>query len=115
MVRTEAFKSCSKVIGSLSIVIPGRCEALNPESRDSGSGANAPSRNDGSNYRLFRFRPLASGRGAFRHHRHRGIAQGGVVGAHLGAYRRHHPLPEPGPDATGVNSGAWLMPVLTPE
>src|SRR3954454_16103994 len=29
------------------IVIPGRCEASNPESRDSGSGANAPSRNDG--------------------------------------------------------------------
>src|SRR5882724_13228377 len=28
-------------------VIPGRCEASNPESRDSGSGANAPSRNDG--------------------------------------------------------------------
>src|ERR1700684_1162055 len=27
-------------------VIPGRCEASNPESRDSGSGANAPSRND---------------------------------------------------------------------
>src|SRR6202050_3581878 len=29
-------------------VIPGRCEASNPESRDSGSGANAPSRNDGN-------------------------------------------------------------------
>jgi hypothetical protein len=28
-------------------VIPGRCEASKPESRDSGSGANAPSRNDG--------------------------------------------------------------------
>ncbi len=28
-------------------VIPGRCEASNPESRDSGSGAGAPSRNDG--------------------------------------------------------------------
>src|SRR5213075_3256797 len=28
------------------IVIPGRCEASNPESRDSGSGANAPSQND---------------------------------------------------------------------
>jgi hypothetical protein len=28
-------------------VIPGRCEASNPESRDSGSGADAPSRNDG--------------------------------------------------------------------
>src|SRR5580698_2525792 len=27
-------------------VIPGRCEASNPESRDSGSGADAPSRND---------------------------------------------------------------------
>jgi hypothetical protein len=27
-------------------VIPGRCEASNPESRDSGSGAGAPSRND---------------------------------------------------------------------
>src|ERR1700694_2551555 len=27
-------------------VIPGRCKASNPESRDSGSGANAPSRND---------------------------------------------------------------------
>jgi len=27
-------------------VIPGRCVASNPESRDSGSGANAPSRND---------------------------------------------------------------------
>src|ERR1700751_944872 len=27
-------------------VIPGRCAASNPESRDSGSGANAPSRND---------------------------------------------------------------------
>src|SRR5579872_3063931 len=30
----------------LDSVIPGRCEASNPESRDSGSGANAPSRND---------------------------------------------------------------------
>ena len=28
-------------------VIPGRCAASNPESRDSGSGAGAPSRNDG--------------------------------------------------------------------
>jgi hypothetical protein len=28
-------------------VIPGRCEASNPESRDSGSDADAPSRNDG--------------------------------------------------------------------
>src|SRR5947207_15718122 len=28
-------------------VIPGRGEASNPESRDSGSGAGAPSRNDG--------------------------------------------------------------------
>ncbi|QDW35998.1 hypothetical protein FFI89_001895 [Bradyrhizobium sp. KBS0727] len=27
-------------------VVPGRCVASNPESRDSGSGANAPSRND---------------------------------------------------------------------
>src|SRR5437588_4306144 len=31
----------------IDLVIPGRCEASNPESRDSGSGANAPSRNDG--------------------------------------------------------------------
>src|ERR1700721_3833001 len=31
----------------ISSVIPGRCNASNPESRDSGSGANAPSRNDG--------------------------------------------------------------------
>ncbi len=31
------------------IVIPGRREASNLESRDSGSGANAPSRNDGRN------------------------------------------------------------------
>jgi len=30
-----------------SAVIPGRCKASNPESRDSGPGANAPSRNDG--------------------------------------------------------------------
>ena len=30
----------------LAAVIPGRCNASNPESRDSGSGANAPSRND---------------------------------------------------------------------
>src|ERR1700686_5689687 len=29
------------------IVIPGRCEASNPESRDSGYDAKAPSRNDG--------------------------------------------------------------------
>src|SRR6185437_3308511 len=29
-------------------VIPGRCEASNPESRDSGSGAVAPSWNDGA-------------------------------------------------------------------
>src|SRR5450755_4725883 len=28
-------------------VIPGRCEASNPESRDSGSGSCGPSRNDG--------------------------------------------------------------------
>src|SRR5471030_2521488 len=34
-------------------VIPGRCEASNPESRDSGSGANAPSRNDGRDYDSF--------------------------------------------------------------
>jgi len=32
----------------LRLVIPGRCEASNPESRDSGSGADAPSRNDGA-------------------------------------------------------------------
>src|SRR5262249_52665449 len=30
----------------LPLVIPGRCEASNPESRDSGSGADAPARND---------------------------------------------------------------------
>jgi len=30
-----------------AFVIPGRCAASNPESRDSGSGACAPSRNDG--------------------------------------------------------------------
>src|ERR1700738_3008819 len=30
----------------ISAVIPGRCNASNPESRDSGSGANAPSRSD---------------------------------------------------------------------
>jgi hypothetical protein len=29
-------------------VNPGRCEASNPESRDYGSGADAPSRNDGT-------------------------------------------------------------------
>src|SRR5258708_32574425 len=34
--------------GEEDLVIPGRCNASNPESRDSGSGANAPSRNDGS-------------------------------------------------------------------
>ena len=28
-------------------VVPGRCKASNPESRDSGSGADAPSGNDG--------------------------------------------------------------------
>jgi hypothetical protein len=33
-------------IVQLQGVIPGRCEASNPESRDSGSGAGAPSRND---------------------------------------------------------------------
>src|SRR5882762_2167192 len=32
-------------------VIPGRREASNPESRDSGSGAHAPSRNDVSEHR----------------------------------------------------------------
>src|SRR5437879_5424396 len=32
------------------IVIPGRCEASNPESRDSGSGACAPSQNDGGKW-----------------------------------------------------------------
>src|SRR6266702_4031477 len=32
----------------VTLVIPGRCAASNPESRDSGSGANAPSRNDGA-------------------------------------------------------------------
>src|ERR1700694_2877606 len=32
----------------ISTVIPGRCEASNPEPRDSGSGASAPSRNDGA-------------------------------------------------------------------
>ena len=31
---------------AVEVVIPGRWEASNPESRDSGSGANAPSRND---------------------------------------------------------------------
>ena len=36
-------------IARSAIVIPGRCEASNPESRDSGSGAGAPSRNDGGN------------------------------------------------------------------
>src|SRR5450756_1260263 len=33
---------------ALVYVIPGRVEDANPESRDSGSGACAPSRNDGS-------------------------------------------------------------------
>ena len=33
-----------------TIVIPGRCAASNPESRDSGSGACAPSRNDRGNH-----------------------------------------------------------------
>src|SRR5947209_16710531 len=32
--------------GGWATVIPGRCDASNPESRDSGSGADAPSRND---------------------------------------------------------------------
>src|SRR6266702_8693170 len=32
----------------VTLFIPGRCAASNPESRDSGSGANAPSRNDGA-------------------------------------------------------------------
>src|ERR1700728_4470404 len=32
--------------GNLTAVIPGRCNASNPESRDSGSGATAPARND---------------------------------------------------------------------
>jgi NitT/TauT family transport system substrate-binding protein len=31
----------------IDVVIPGRCEASNPESPDSGSGAGAPSRHDG--------------------------------------------------------------------
>src|SRR5450631_95173 len=38
-------KGMKAVIASVT-VIPGRCGASNPESRDSGSGANAPSRND---------------------------------------------------------------------
>ena len=37
----------------LTVVIPGRCEASNPESRDSGSGAYAPSRNDGVSSQLW--------------------------------------------------------------
>jgi DNA mismatch repair protein MutS len=36
----------AKIAEAMRIVIPGRCKASNPESRDSGSGANAPSRND---------------------------------------------------------------------
>src|ERR1700694_584774 len=35
-----------------SLVIPGRCDASNPESRNSGSGASAPARNDGPGYPL---------------------------------------------------------------
>src|SRR5882757_8241095 len=34
---------------SVLLVIPGRCEASNPESRDSGSGPFGPSRNDDDN------------------------------------------------------------------
>src|SRR6201986_1367250 len=34
------------------LVIPGRCEASNPESRDSGSGACAPSRNDNESHTM---------------------------------------------------------------
>jgi hypothetical protein len=36
----------SKSESQRRLVIPGRVEDVNPESRDSGSGANAPSRND---------------------------------------------------------------------
>jgi hypothetical protein len=36
----------SVVVSIPDAVIPGRCEASNPESRDSGPGADAPSRND---------------------------------------------------------------------
>src|SRR5665811_941818 len=40
------------------VVIPGRCEASSPESRDSGSGANAPSRNDRELFRYQRVQML---------------------------------------------------------
>src|SRR5262245_43420526 len=40
-----AFRSVAGFEGCA--VIPARCAASNPESRDSGSGANAPSRSDG--------------------------------------------------------------------
>src|ERR1700689_188712 len=37
----------ARLVTTSAFVIPGRCVASNPESRDSGSGASAPSRNDG--------------------------------------------------------------------
>src|SRR5580698_8486917 len=55
--RTRREPPCSTVSRcQYRIVIPGRCEASNPESRDSGSGANAPSRNDGLSYFLVKLR-----------------------------------------------------------
>jgi hypothetical protein len=48
--QVESYGNCwgiSDLGAHFSAVIPGRCEASNPESRDSGSGAGAPSRNDG--------------------------------------------------------------------
>src|SRR5437867_2990811 len=49
--------------GDREAVVPGRCEASNPESRDSGSGAYAPSRNDESYYASLRRRGGLNARG----------------------------------------------------
>ena len=45
--RIRSEQESTRFSASIETVIPGRCVASNPESRDSGSGANAPSRNDG--------------------------------------------------------------------
>jgi uncharacterized membrane protein len=47
LAATAGYRSRIGSRREVNLVIPGRCKASNPESRDSESGATAPSRNDG--------------------------------------------------------------------
>src|SRR6266581_3710264 len=87
---------------SVQAVIPGRCEASNPESRDSGSGANAPSRNDGPTTGALRLQPSQLPRISERERRHSPgvlIEDQGAGDRRLGALAAVFALAKPAVDA----------------